>query len=256
MADPTVVANFGNPAPDTTVSNLQDIVTQLNILALPVSVGPFIAYTIGSITPAIEDNDKAWVRLDNAGRPIGTYLFYNGTWRIQYSGRLGEVRFFSGDPTLYFDATGLGILGGVWDGFALANGQNGTADLSNTFIATANMNSSGGGTQYNSGWQSFVDGLAVLKTGGAASQLLTNTQLPNIRVKLTGQSIYDGNSSETDNKAIVGNNWGGSSKTITLGDFGSNPTPEDVSQTPVPQIPLPIVPTFYALAATVFVGYS
>lgn len=256
MSAPTVTAEFGNPSPETTVANLQELVTQLNLLALPQDVGDgsYLPYIISANTPAVEDQDKLWYRLDNADRPIGTYSFYNGNWRIQYTGRLGEIRFFSGDPTLYFDATGLGIVGGIWDGFALANGQNNTPDLSNTFIATANMNNSGGGTQYDNGWQSYVNAAGVVKTGGAASLLLADTQLPNIRVTIEGKKAYDDGETSTDYEMIVTKHGVGGNASLTVGNFGSNPNPDDET-TPIPQVAMPTIPPFYALAAAQFVGY-
>lgn len=257
MSAPTVTPEFGLPDPTTTVANLTELIVQLNLLALASDVGDgsYMPYITSANTPAVEDQDKAWNRLDNAGRPLGTYVFYNGNWRLQYQGRLGEIRFFSGDPTLYFDATGLGIVGEIWDGFALANGQNNTPDLSNTFIAVANMNNSGGGTQYDNGWQSYVNAAGVLKTGGAASQLLTDTQLPNIRVQLEGKKAYDDGETSTDYEAIVTKHGVGGNASITIGNYGSNPNPNDET-TPIPQVALSTVPPFYALAAVQFVGYT
>src|SRR5690349_8509501 len=127
----SVTAQFGNPDPLANPTTFQEVIDQLNDLseAVDVSGGPFTPYVISSTTPIVGDQNKAWIQTDGNGRPLATKLFYNGSWRKVYNGKVKEVVMFSGDPTVYFDGTGLGLSTATepnYDGWAICNGQNGT----------------------------------------------------------------------------------------------------------------------------------
>lgn len=251
MANPTISFNFSNPDPNANPTTLQALVTLLNQLAQPGIInGTYAPYVLGSTTPAVTDQDKAWIKTDANGRPLELRTFYNGNWRRVYSGKSSEIALFTGNPTTFFDATGLGLIGLDWDGWQICNGNNGSPNLSNLFVVGAQMDNVNI-TGYNSGWQTNVTGVAS-KQAGAPSYQLKNTDLPNMTVQLTGKD-YDANSSNVVKQAIVtGHYLQNTANTITLGDFGSDPN----ANPPIPQTLVPTVPPFYALAYCFFVGYS
>ena len=59
---------------------------------------------------------------------------YRNNWSQIYTGKPNEISVFVGYPTGYFDASGLGIRWSGWEGWALCNGQNGTANLAQLFV--------------------------------------------------------------------------------------------------------------------------
>ena len=59
---------------------------------------------------------------------------YRNDWWTVYDGKPGEIRMLIAAWSSYFDASGRGIHWGLWEGWALCNGQNGTPNLSNMFI--------------------------------------------------------------------------------------------------------------------------
>lgn len=83
---------------------------------------------VGGAPPSSSLTYKVWFRIDGAGRPLGAYMFYNGNWRKVYTAGIGEVRMYFGNGN-NFDATGLGVVGGDMDGWAICNGSNGTPNM-------------------------------------------------------------------------------------------------------------------------------
>jgi hypothetical protein len=59
---------------------------------------------------------------------------YRNDWWTVYNGVPGEIRMLIADWGSYFDASGRGHHWGLWEGWALCNGQNGTVQLANEFI--------------------------------------------------------------------------------------------------------------------------
>lgn len=255
MSNPVVNVSFGNPDPSATVSDLQSLVTELNSLISGSLNGDFVPYVTSTTTPAVSDQDKIWMQLDAAGRPIAIKKFYSGSWRRFYSGLPSQIRMFTGDPGTYFDGTGLGLVTAEWDGWALCNGQNGTPNLSNQFVVGGQMDNNTI-TGYSSGWQTNVTGTAV-KTGGNADYTIVNNNLPNMKIQLSGRVGYDDNASGSgqDPAAIVTKKWYGATTPApipVLASFGADPTGTPV----VPQVAIPTTPPFYALAFAAFVGYA
>jgi hypothetical protein len=254
----TVTAALGNPDPSSNPTNLQDLVTLLNslFLAEPVSGGPFTPYVISSTTPSVSDQDKAWLQTDGNGRPLAIKLFYNGGWRKFYKGNTSEVRIFRGDPTIYFDNTGLGLSTAPepnWDGWAILNGNNGTENWSDTFPIFGRMdNVSISG--YSSGWQTNVTGGAT-KTGGAALYQIKNTDLPSMKVFVSGKR-YSSGAGNTPTRVLVDGDYAASGGPYTdpnaIASFGSDPS----GTPPVPQTTIPTLPPYRACCACTWVGYS
>lgn len=249
----TVTAQFGAPDPNANPTTLGGVVTLLNTLSLaePVSGGPFTPYVISSTTPAVGDQDKAWFKIDGNGRPLGIYLFYSGNWRKLYRGNPTELRMFSGDPSVYFDNTGLGIVGGEWDGWAICNGNNGTTNWSDSFPVFGRMDNtpiSG----YNSGWQTNVTGGAT-KTGGAANYAIKNSDLPSMVINVTGKKYSAGAATGIKHTLVDGDWSGGDNTDLTpIAKFGADPS----GTPPVPQTTIPSLPPYRVCCLCAFVGYA
>jgi hypothetical protein len=134
-----VQISIASPDPSAAPTTLTQLIVLLRTLITAIVTGDYVPYVQGSGTPAVSDQDKVWHRSDNGGRPMGTYVYYSGSWRRQYNGKIGELTFYQGDPAVDFDGTGLGIVGGEWDGWALSNGNNGTNDLGDRFLVAGHM---------------------------------------------------------------------------------------------------------------------
>lgn len=160
--NPEIQTQFASPDPNASPLNLIQLVQLLNSLVNSQITGSYVPYVMGSTTPGVDDQDKAWIELDAAGRPKSIKMFYNGNWRRVYNGMLGEIRGFSGAPGYntsgFFDVHGLGNVGGDYDGWHICNGQGGTPDLSNKFVCGANLNNNGtaGGYDSTAGWQTLI----------------------------------------------------------------------------------------------------
>jgi hypothetical protein len=103
-----------------------------------------------------------------SGNAIFTAVYQSGAWilrRINESNireDVGEIRMFSGTTSGKFNSSGLGI-SSRWLGWAVCNGQNGTPDLRQRFVA---------------GYDPASAGWAMGNTGGANQVSLTQGQLP------------------------------------------------------------------------------
>jgi len=243
--NPPLLIQLGTPDPNSAPTDFTQEVALLNTLLTGQIVGSYIPYVIGSDTPSVDDNDKAWIELDTAGRPIAVKTFYNGNWRRVYNGAIGDVKGYTGDPSVDFDTDGLGIVGGRQDGWHLMNGNGGTANLTDKFLVGAHMDNSNGHTGYNSGWQTFVDGMSDLQTGGGPNIQLNaaNTyQPPIVDVKV---DKYSATGNTNDPSGIL---------------YGVNSVqhielfPGSAGVTSPP--PITTLPPFYCLAWVTFVGYS
>ncbi len=248
MSLPTFTAKLGLPSPTDAPLTVTELVNLLNTLFLPVSIANYNAQIVtGSSVPGVGDQDKLWFKTDTAGRPLGFFSFYNGSWRRLYSGQLNQVSLYSGVPNHDFDSTGLGLINQTWDGWALMNGQNGTTDISDKFIVSAHMNESGGINQYNAGWQTTVSGTAH-KTGGSKDHLVTEGELPTYDLTITGFHPSDTNPGAGNAVAIV-DNHGTTEYTVDLGtQYGVIP--------PAVQAAIPTLPPYLALAYAQFIGYA
>lgn len=250
----TVTPSFANADPAANPTSLVDLVTYLNTLFQTVNVdgGPFTPYVISSTTPVVGDQDKVWYKTDGNGRPLGNYKFYNGNWRKIYSGNPTEFKFFGGDPSTQFDGTGLGTVGGDWDGWAICNGQNGTPNLSNLFIIGGAMDNVGI-TGYAAGhWNTSTAGGST-QTGGSSTYAIKNTDLPNMKINVTGHKYSAGAATGIKHTLVDGDWAGGVNVDLDpIANFGSDPS----GTPPVPQTTVPTLPPFYTLCYTRFVGYA
>lgn len=239
-----IQTTFDTPDPLDCPLTFTAMIALLNELVHTVMVGSFVPYVTGAATPDVDDQDKVWHRVDANGRPLGTYVFYSGAWRRQYSGNLNEVTLYAGDPNVDFaGGSGLGTVGGEWDGWALCNGSNGTPNLSDKFIVGAKMDDLGTGYPTGGPWKSTVSGAAQQSEAGVHEITLTNdnTYRPAVPALTVGRWEADGN---TPN--VGGGLYGlGSDTTIAPADAG-NATPDVI----------PTLPPYYSLAYVQFRGYA
>lgn len=232
---------WANPAPEDCPTNLQetvDIYRELLTGSIEASITPYIRQ---AATPSVDQQNLIWHKIDVDGRPIGTFHFYGGAWRREYSGRQDEIRYFMGDPAIHFESDGRGIVGGEWDGFALCNGNNGTPNLSDKFIVGAKMDDLGVGYPTNGPWKSTVDGTAQ-QSGGQKDITLTEANTYRRAVDEFKMSHWqaDGNSQNA-----AGGLWGQGSGFVIIAADAGNLTPPAI----------PTLPPFYALAITKWIGY-
>lgn len=247
--NPQILTQLGHVDPNAVPITVNGLIDLLNPVLTSEMQGSYIPYVISSITPGSDDHDKAWIQTDSQGRPLAVKLWYNGNWRRVYNGMLGEVRGYHGDPSVDFDTDGLGKVGETYDGWHLCNGKDGTPDLSDKFIVGGHMNNSAGHSGYDNGWQTFVDGVGDLKTGGTNQITLTsgNTYRPPKAEVIVGTWSADGNAragngdlyGAKDNQPAATDNF-----TLVAADTG-NTTPDPIS----------ILNPFVALGWIIFVGY-
>jgi hypothetical protein len=229
--------------------------------------GSYIPYIIQSGTPGTDQQGYAWIEIDASGRPISIRTYYNGHWRRVYNGMLGEVRMFGGNPndTTVWDGNGAGVIGGIYDGWQICNGKNGSLDLSDRFVVGGTMNNIGHpGYDPTNAWQTFVDGKTSNHSGGFPNHLLTQADLPPFNsIAGTSDVVLSGHGFKADvdhpgnPAALVDTNYGGGdANSVRIGNYGSSPNPS-VYGTPVtPQTPVPTLPPYLALAFIQFVGYT
>jgi len=199
--NPLIIGQFALADPNANPIELNDLIKLLNQLISINMQGAYIPYVIGHDAPGVNDQDKAWIELDTAGRPIATKVWYAGNpgaWRRIYNGMIGEIRGYSGNPNDDFTvnptsgAFGAGKIGEQYDGWYLCNGVNGTPNLSDKFLLGGHMDKSDSHPAYDNGWLSSVprpDGVTDdLKTGGQFTISLTENNVPLLTNHEQGQA--------------------------------------------------------------------
>lgn len=145
----------------------------------------YALFNYGANTPAPDQQNRPWFRLDANGQPIGWMSYYNGAWRRVGPFVVGDIIMTSGpgENSEYYDSTGKGISGTQAEGWSLCNGQNSTPDLRNRFIA--------GGVSYNGGsWVTNVDPSAPNSaSGGRGSITLNRGQIPQLQASINRGSL-------------------------------------------------------------------
>jgi hypothetical protein len=177
MSNPAIDGHCDAPDPAWKPIDLTDLFSKIDqrLRIAFATDNSYIPYLVSSTTPSVDDQDKIWVKLDNLGNPLGNFIFVRGNWRLIYTGRIGEVKIFIGDPSVPFDTNGRGVVGGLWDGWQIMNGKgSSTADWSDHFICGAHMNNTGGLSGYGTNWQTGVTGVGLSEGGSAYSQLYLN----------------------------------------------------------------------------------
>lgn len=241
------------PDPNAAPLNLIQLFQLANVLVSSEIQGNYLNMVIQSTQPGADDQDKAWVVIDGAGRPLAIKTFYNGKWRRIYNGMIGEIRGFSGDPgynaTGNFNTNGLGNVGGEYDGWHLCNGKDGTPDLSNRFLVGAEMSPAPHG--YSDGkWKTKIDD-KIYDTGGQWTEVLKpeNIPVPAMPAVRFRHWYADGNIPQPH----TGNLWGVPASPPNHTDNDDLVAKVDGNASPVGVF---IGPPFYSLAWIIFVGYQ
>jgi len=255
--------------PDPTASPL-DIVQLFALIDSHLSgeiLGSYVPYVMGSTVPGMEDTDKIWLQLDSSGRPIALKKYYGGRWRRIYNGMLGEIRMFSGDPTItdLWDDEGKGKPEKEYDGWQICNGHNGSPDLTDKFIVCGKWD-----TDAPAGWKTQVLGgtepVPKVHTGGANKTMIESKYLPPINptgpdqtppqqsneLWLSGNEAKDtGGADHSPTYKPIIDVWyaGGKPHAVQLTTYGANPPT-------APQEKFPTVPPFIALGFIIFIGYA
>lgn len=240
-----ITVQFDVPAPETCPATYGELIEDLNTRVSATITTEIKPYVFGADTPAVEDQDKVWERVDANGRPLGRYVFYDGSWRREYPVGIGAIMMYSGDPAIDFAETGgRGTIGGMFDGWNLANGENGTPNLSDRFIVGAKMDDLAVGYPEGNGpWKTTVTGESTQSGDGVHEITLTaeNTFRPPIPAIKVSKWEADGNALNA-----AGDLYGrGSTFDLVPADAG-NTEPEVI----------PTLPKYYALAYIAFIGYE
>jgi hypothetical protein len=266
---PPVTGHFAHADPNAAPLTLNELIDILNSLLSVQINGSYIPYVVQHGTPGADQSDFAWIELDSGGRPLSMRIYYNGRWRKIYTGMIGEIRMYSGDPGDgdIWTPLGHGVVGGDYDGWQICNGNNNSPDLSDKFIVGAHMNNKDGHTGYNKHWQTFVDGKSDLQSGGSKDHMIVQNELPPFNptgpvgatpppplgtndVTIHGNEFKDG-TTHTDAHPIVDVNYGNQlSHDFVIGHYGASPHDGD------PQQAISILPPFYAFALIIFQGYT
>lgn len=236
----TATTTFTSPDPDVVPTTYGESVLGLNAVVTTVINEEVTPYILSIEVPAVEDQDKAWIRKNTLGNPVGTYIFSQGVWVREEPVVSARFGIFTGDPTDLFDSTGRGLKGAgpialdYW-GWALMNGANGTQNWSNRFLIGGGMDNDGIIGFGSGGWRTNINGEEE-STGGNAEITLDadNTYFTGIQV---GRHEADGSAVDG------GGSLYGTGTDTTLG------TPE------TEPLAISVVPPFVAVAWIQFIGY-
>lgn len=242
-----VTTTLAAPDPLSKFTTVPALATLFNTLLTSTIDEDVTPYIVGAATPNVEDQDKVWHKIDTAGRPRGTYLYYNGAWRQEYTGLPGQARLFFGDPTVNFDINGRGLVGGDWDGWHLANGKDAIPNLSNRFLIMGQIDNVDITGFQGTTWHTNINGVAENSGGNATITLDTNNTFRPATAELKAGLFTSGSDSRDASGPLYGTVGDGTHPETTLitADAG-NTTPDAI----------PISPPFFCLAIAVFVGYE
>lgn len=247
--NPSVLTQFALPDPNASPLTVTQLVQLLNVLVSSEIQGSYTPYVIQAGTPGVDDRDKSWLELDSQGRPIAIKIFWHGHWRRVYNGMMGEIRAYSGDPSIDFDTFGLGKVGQTYDGWHLCNGKQGIIDLSDRFIIGAHMNGAGGVNGYKDGeWVTTEVKTDGEHQGGVREITLTDkntyVNMPKITV---GRLKIDAGGEDYDTGGLLyGRPSANPDVNTTIQDEIKNTDPEAIN----------VIPVYLAFAYIIFVGYS
>lgn len=235
-----VETTFSNADPESKFTTVQGLISILNQLISSQITDDITPYVVGSTTPSVDDQDKVWHRKDSIGRPIGTYVFYNGTWRRQYSGLFGEIKPFFGDPVMHFESNGIGIVGGFWDGWALMDGQGGRANMNGKVLIGGNAFDIP--TQL---WTTDIRGVPETFLGEAEVTLTDATTFQPDVAAIRATHWDATGAARNSGGGMYGSTSGSDGSPFDLVPASGNSTPDPVS----------IIQPAFALALCQFIGY-
>jgi len=250
-SNPPVLTQFALPDPNASPLSVTQLVQLLNVLISSEIQGAYAPYVLQSGTPDVRDQDKVWIEQDTQGRPVNIKTYWHGRWRRVYNGMLGEIRIYSGDPSIDFDSNGLGIVSGNYDGWHLCNGQDGVEDMSDRFVIGAHMNNNQLAGYQGGQWVTTEVNSGGEHSGGARDITLNaeNTFQPAQPPVVVGKYLFPGGTGETLDSA--GDIYGKPS----LQDDTKNKTLLDGIDQTTPSI-INIIPVYLAFAYIKFIGYA
>lgn len=243
------VTTFANPDPGIKFTTQQDEINLLNSLVTTTIPADLNTYVISTTTPAVEDQDKLWQRLNTNGSPLGLYIYWSGLWVLQPPPPSARVGLFFGDPTVQFDANGKGLPGPgpvAFDfyGWQICNGLGGTANFSDRFVIGARMDNAGisGWDSVSQRWRTNVRA-APESVGGVISITtdVNSSYRPARSAIKAGKYSADGN---VQGGALWGDANGSTDFTVLEADVG-NVTP----------LPINVINPFIASAFVAWIGY-
>lgn len=248
MAQVTFTYN-PEPAPacyPADVNGLAQLLTQGGMLAgqVPDTAGGGIF--VGAAPPSSSLTYKVWFKIDGAGRPLGAYQFYNGNWRKVYTNvGIGDVKMYYGSGN-NFDSTGLGVVGGDTDGWAICNGQNSTPNMTD-------MRFPAGGNWNGSKWDAPSVGGGRSSQGGENGHKIDTADLFELQVLLGSAAGRWAAGSAGSWLTVPPYTAGGIESTyaVTVQDANGTLT----SGLPGAGEPLPL-PQYQVFAFIMFVGYT
>jgi hypothetical protein len=218
IADPDAIPRT-NPPPLTIQEALNTVATYTSYSITQDSQ----LVVVGPNNPVTEDQSKVWLRTSPCGIPLGWYRWNTCAlaWYPVITGLPGEIRMFCGDPTLYFDTTGLGITTAEWTGWALCNGSNGTPNMLDKFICS--------GQAVSGQFLAYFDNLNNGVTSGGNASL--TIQLYNIPVLTSFCPFHDGFQIGSPQQYAYPQGGGADNYTYSIAAVGTGP------QTPVSLLP-------------------
>ena len=80
MTNIEVVNQYGNVAEGSKFPTWQDFVTWLEKNHSSYMPGNYSLYNFGNTVPAVEDQDRPWLRTNADGSPDRLYVYFNGKW--------------------------------------------------------------------------------------------------------------------------------------------------------------------------------
>lgn len=215
-------------------SSFQSLIETIAQYTLYLFDSDYILLVKGPNTPQSVDQNKLWLKTDATGRPLGLFVMYNGRWRQVATGNPAQITMYAGDWGTYFDASGLGYVGLPWDGWAIANGNNGTINLTNKFVIPG----------YRcDGWYAWVtnvDGYDAYTGGRSYFQIVLNN-LPYMSITFN-----------VKNDTASGNQV---SNVVSYGTAGEGVWTYPITGTG-PQSPISLIPPYVAVGFVQFIGYT
>jgi hypothetical protein len=194
----------------------------------------YILLVKGPNTPQAVDQNKVWLKTDGVGRPLGLFIMYNGKWRQVATGNPAQITMYAGDWNTYFDSSGLGLATLPWDGWAIANGNNGTMNLTNKFIVPGYRCDG-----WNL-WVTNVDGYDAYSGGRANFQIALNN-LPYMSITFNVIDGFQGGAAYW--APVAYSDVGQGIWTYPITGTGSNNA-------------ISLIPPYIALGFAQFIGYT
>lgn len=242
----TVNLSIADPDPAIPLTNLTNLVSVLRTLVsgiLSQEISPIIK---GDAIPTVDQQGYPWLRTV-AGKPYALYTFTGGFWVMIPPDAGSRIACpFIGNPAPFFNGTGLGIPGPGpvaldYYGWALMNGMNGTANLSNRFVIAAQMGNLSIG--YDGTWKTDVEGAPAASGGVSEITLVDGTTFRPAKAAVEADHYTVSGLTHDAGGLLYGIADGTNDFDLIAADAGQ-PTPD----------PIDVVNPYYAFALLQYLG--